>query len=157
VPVVVKRQGKPLTVRVKLGPAPSGAKGARLGVSVSSTCLAPFGVTIHLEDVGGPSAGLMFALAIVDKAGTHDLTGGRFVAGTGEIAADGKVTPIGGIALKMIAARRKGATVFLAPAGNCSDVRKATPSGLKVIKVSTLHGAVQDLLDLQAGKPVVGC
>jgi PDZ domain-containing protein len=157
VPVAVHRQGKPVTVRVKVGPAPAGSKGARLGVSVATTCLAPFGVTIHLEDSGGPSAGLMFALAIVDKAGRRDLTGGRFIAGTGEISAEGKVGPIGGIQLKMIAARRKGATVFLAPAGNCADVRKATPSGLKVVKVSTLHGAVQDLLAIQAGKAVPGC
>jgi PDZ domain-containing protein len=67
------------------------------------------------------------------------------------------VEPIGGIQLKMIAAKRKGATVFLAPAGNCADVRKDTPSGLKVIKVSTLHGAVQDLVDLQKGQPVPSC
>src|SRR5205823_4952158 len=109
---------------------------------------------INLENVGGPSAGLMFALAIIDKAGSQNLTGGRFVAGTGEISSDGKVSPIGGIALKMIAAKRKGASVFLAPAGNCADVRKATPSGLKVVKVSTLHDAVQDLLALQKGQPV---
>lgn len=157
VPVVVKRQGKPVSVQVKVGPPPKGGKGARLGVAVSNTCLAPFTVTIHLENVGGPSAGLMFALAIVDKAGSQDLTGGRFVAGTGEIDQDGKVGPIGGIQLKMIAAKRKGASVFLAPAGNCGDVRKATPSGLKVIKVETLHGAVQDLLKLERGEAVPGC
>ena len=65
--------------------------------------------------------------------------------------------PIGGIQLKMIAARDKGATVFLAPAGNCSDVRGATPDGLQVVKVSTLHGAVQDLLRIQHGQPVPSC
>ena len=157
VPVVVTRRGKPVRTQVKVAAPPSGQKGARLGVSVDDTCLAPFSVTIHLENVGGPSAGLMFALAIVDKAGSRDLTGGRFVAGTGEIKPDGSVEPIGGIQLKMIAARRKGATVFLAPAGNCSDVRKATPHGLKVIKVSSLHGAIQDLLALQQGKAVPGC
>jgi PDZ domain-containing protein len=157
VPVVVVRQGKQMQVKVKLGDPVKGRRGARLGVEVSTTCLAPFGVTIHLENVGGPSAGLMFALAIIDKAGSQDLTGGRFIAGTGEISADGKVGAIGGITLKMIAARRKGASVFLAPAGNCSDVRKATPSGLKVVKVQTLHEAVEDLLKLQKGQPVPGC
>jgi PDZ domain-containing protein len=157
VPVVVKRQGRQQSLAVKVGPAPSGSKGARLGVTVSTTCLAPFTVKINLERVGGPSAGLMFALAILDKAGRQNLTGGRFIAGTGEISTDGKVGPIGGIQLKMIAAKRKGATVFLAPAGNCGDVRKATPSGLKVIKVSTLHGAVQDLLALQRGASVPSC
>ena len=65
--------------------------------------------------------------------------------------------PIGGIALKMIAARHKGATVFLAPAGNCGDVRGAIPKGLDVVKVDTLHAAVQDLLALQANRPVPHC
>jgi PDZ domain-containing protein len=157
VPVVVKRQGKPLSLKVKVGPPPKDGKGARLGVAVGNTCLAPFTVTINLENVGGPSAGLMFALAIIDKAGSQDLTGGRFVAGTGEISEDGKVGAIGGIQLKMIAAKRKGASVFLAPAGNCGDVRKATPSGLKVVKVSTLHEAVEDLLKLKRGESVPGC
>ena len=68
----------------------------------------------------------------------------------------GTVGPIGGIQLKMIAARDKGATVFLAPAGNCSAVRDDTPSGLQVIKVDTLHHAVQYLKDLPAGRPVPG-
>jgi PDZ domain-containing protein len=99
----------------------------------------------------------MFALGIMDKVGTVDLTKGRFVAGTGTIDTTGKVGPIGGIQLKMIAAKDKGASVFLAPAGNCADVRKATPSGLKVVKVSTLHDAVQDLLKIQRNQPVPGC
>ena len=109
------------------------------------------------NQIGGPSAGLMFALGIIDKIGTEDLTGGKFIAGTGTIDEKGKVGPIGGIQLKMIAAHNKGATVFLAPAGNCGDVRKATPSGLQVVKVSTLHEAVQDLLDIQKGVSVPGC
>jgi PDZ domain-containing protein len=157
VPVVVVRQSQQKQLSVNLGDPVKGRKGARLGVEVSTTCLAPFTVTIHLENVGGPSAGLMFALAIIDKAGTSDLTGGRFIAGTGEISADGKVGAIGGIQLKMIAAKRKGASVFLAPAGNCADVRKATPDGLKVVKVQTLHEAVQDLLKIQRGQAVPSC
>lgn len=157
VPVVVKRQGHTMQVPVKPGPPPKGGKGARLGISVSTTCLAPFSITIHLENVGGPSAGLMFALGIIDKVGKTDITNGRFIAGTGEITADGRVEPIGGIQLKMIAAKRKGASVFLAPAANCTDVRRATPAGLKVVKVSTLHQAVQDLLALQHGTSVPSC
>jgi PDZ domain-containing protein len=109
------------------------------------------------NEIGGPSAGMMFALGIIDKVGPRDLTGGRFIAGTGTIDADGKVGPIGGIPLKMIAAREKGATIFLAPAGNCAEVRDTTPKGLTVVKVSTLHQAVTDLLALQQGKPVPHC
>ena len=67
------------------------------------------------------------------------------------------VGPIGGIALKMIAARNAGATVFLAPAGNCGDVRGNVPSGLQVVKVNTLHGAVQALEDTAQGKSVPSC
>jgi Lon-like protease len=99
----------------------------------------------------------MFALGIIDKVGPYDLTKGRFVAGTGTIDAAGKVGAIGGIQLKMIAARDKGASVFLAPASNCSDVRAATPAGLTVVKVNTLHEAVQDLLRIQKGESVPGC
>jgi PDZ domain-containing protein len=80
-----------------------------------------------------------------------------FIAGTGTITATGAVGPIGGIALKMIAARHKGATVFLAPAGNCADVRGATPKGLQVVKVDTLHSALQDLLALQTHQAVPHC
>jgi PDZ domain-containing protein len=143
---------------VRLTAPPKGGKGARLGITVADGCLAPFEVDLGLgNQIGGPSAGLMFALGIMDKVGKVDLTKGRFIAGTGTIDTDGAVGPIGGIALKMIAARHKGATVFLAPADNCSDVRGAIPKGLEVIKVDTLHSAVQDLLALQAGGDVPHC
>jgi Lon-like protease len=158
VTVTVTRSTKTADLKVALGPAPKGRTGASLGVIVTSGCLAPFTVDLGLANqIGGPSAGLMFALGIMDKVGTVDLTGGRFIAGTGTIDASGKVGAIGGIQLKMIAARHKGATVFLAPAGNCADVRDATPSGLQVVKVSTLHEAVQDLLKIEKGDPVPSC
>jgi len=158
VTLVVEREGKPLTVSVKLGPAPAGKRGARIGITIGPVCSAPFEVDLGLgNQIGGPSAGLMFALGIMDKVGSVDLTRGMFIAGTGTIDATGAVGPIGGIALKMIAARHKGATIFLAPAANCGDVRRATPKGLKVVKIDTLHAAVQDLLALQAGKDVAHC
>jgi PDZ domain-containing protein len=156
--VSVARAGRPVVLPVTLTAAPKGEKGARLGISVADGCLAPFEVDLGLgNQIGGPSAGLMFALGIMDKVGKVDLTKGIFIAGTGTIDLDGKVGPIGGIALKMIAARHKGATVFLAPAGNCTDVTAATPKGLEVVKIDTLHSAVQDLLALQAGQPVPHC
>lgn len=163
VAVVVKRGSKTIRTTVTLGAPPKqqGApqrKGGYLGVVPDNTCLAPFTVRLGLaSQIGGPSAGLMFALGIIDKVGRVDLTKGRFIAGTGTIEPDGKVGPIGGIALKMIAARRKGATVFLAPAANCPDVRKATPNGLRVVKVATLHDASQDLVKIENGKDVPGC
>ena len=153
----IKRNGVPKTVDVRLGKA-SGRPGALIGIDLVAGCIAPFQVDLGLgNQIGGPSAGLMFALGIIDKVGSVDLTNGAFVAGTGTIDPSGNVGPIGGIQLKMIAARRAGATVFLAPAGNCSDVSGSIPKGLNVIKVDTLSDALTDLADLRQGKPVPHC
>lgn len=158
VSITVIRQNKPVTVSVKLAPPVQKRKGASIGITVVTGCLAPFTVDLGLgNQIGGPSAGLMFALGIMEKVGPNELTHGRFIAGTGTIDAEGKVGPIGGIQLKMVAARKAGATVFLAPAGNCDDVRGAVPKGLNVVSITTLHDAVQDLLALEAGKPVSHC
>jgi PDZ domain-containing protein len=156
-PIVVNRNGTTTRATITLATNPDVKTKPFMGITPDDTCLAPFTVTINLKDVGGPSAGLMFALGIMDKVGPYDLTKGLFIAGTGEIDAHGKVGPIGGIQLKMIAARHAGATVFLAPAGNCGDVRQATPAGLTVVKVNTLHDAVQDLLRIQEHEAVPGC
>lgn len=158
VTIAFKRLGKPMTASVKLSQPGPGQQGAVIGITVGDQCFAPFQVDLGLGgQIGGPSAGLMFALGIMDKVGNRDLTKGAFVAGTGEITPDGAVKRIGGIQLKMLAARRQGATIFLAPDSNCSDVRGATPRGLNVIKVTSLHAAVQDLLAVQNGKPVPHC
>lgn len=114
-------------------------------------------ITIKLGDIGGPSAGLMFALAVVDKLTPTDLTGGRFVAGTGTIDVTGAVGPIGGIPFKMRAARDAGATTFLVPAANCDEAKAHDPDGLGLVKVATLADAVTALDALRAGRPVVGC
>ncbi len=97
-------------------------------------------VKLSLADVGGPSAGLMFALGIVDKldgdGAGHDLTGGRTIAGTGTITAGGKVGAVGGVPLKTQAARRDGATVFLVPRKECADARAELPKGLRLVPVT---------------------
>jgi PDZ domain-containing protein len=128
-----------------------------IGVNVIESFKFPFNVKINIGNVGGPSAGMMFALAIIDKLTPGNLTAGKFIAGTGEIDVDGGVGPIGGIQQKMAAARAAGATVFLAPAGNCTDTSGAVPAGLRVVKVSTLRGAIAALQALKAGQPVPGC
>ncbi|MFE7465299.1 S16 family serine protease [Streptomyces sp. NPDC057499] len=115
-------------------------------------------VTLHLADVGGPSAGLFFALGIVDKLDGDghggDLTGGRAVAGTGTIQPDGKVGAVGGVSLKTQAARRDGATVFLVPKAECREAKAELPKGLRLIPVTTLKDAVGALRTLnQNGKP----
>ncbi len=117
----------------------------------------PFTVKINLPNIGGPSAGLMFALGIVDKLTPDNLTGGRFIAGTGEISPTGAIQPIGGIQQKMAGARSAGATIFLAPAANCPDTAGAVPSGLRLVKVSTLAGAIRELAAVKAGRPVPSC
>ncbi|KUL38355.1 YlbL family protein [Streptomyces regalis] len=113
-------------------------------------------VTLKLADVGGPSAGLLFSLGIIDKLnGTgadDDLTGGRTIAGTGTIDAAGKVGAVGGVSLKTQAAKRDGATVFLVPKEECSDAKAELPKGLRLIPVTTLKGAVGALEALDSGK-----
>ncbi|MEU1512189.1 S16 family serine protease [Streptomyces sp. NPDC005811] len=113
-------------------------------------------VTLKLSDVGGPSAGLLFSLGIVDKLdgnGTGgDLTGGRTVAGTGTIDAAGTVGAVGGVSLKTQAARRDGATVFLVPKDECREAKSELPKGLRLIPVTTLKGAVNALTALEGGK-----
>ncbi|MFI6061345.1 S16 family serine protease [Streptomyces sp. NPDC051286] len=118
-------------------------------------------VTLHLADVGGPSAGLFFALGIVDKLDGNgsggDLTGGRTVAGTGTIEADGTVGAVGGVSLKTQAARRDGATVFLVPKAECKAAGAELPKGLKLIPVTTLKSAVSSLTALDKGAKVPSC
>ncbi|MFJ6719828.1 MULTISPECIES: PDZ domain-containing protein [unclassified Streptomyces] len=111
----------------------------------------PFPIDIKLADVGGPSAGLMFALGIVDKLTPQDLTGGKFIAGTGTIDDAGKVGPIGGIQLKTIGARNAGARYFLTPAENCAAAAAHVPDGLTLVKVSTIGDAEQALEKIGKG------
>jgi PDZ domain-containing protein len=128
-----------------------------IGVLVQEQYKFPFTVKISVGNIGGPSAGMMFALGIIDKLTSLNLTGGNFIAGTGEITPSGQVQEIGGIQQKMVGARDAGATIFLAPAANCADTRGAVPAGLRVVKVSTLSGAISDLEAIKAGKPVPSC
>ena len=116
----------------------------------------PVKVSIETQNnIGGPSAGLMFTLSIIDKLTPEDLTGGKRIAGTGEIALDGGVLPVGGVAEKLIAVRRLGVTTFLIPAENCDSVRGQVPDGLRLVKVSTINDALRFLRDPKATAP--GC
>lgn len=125
------------------GQEDAGESGSLLGVLLDVSADSPVKATFALQDVGGPSAGMMFALGIVDTLTPGDLTGGKDVAGTGTISPDGTVGPIGGIAQKMAGAAHDGARYFLAPADNCAEVVGHEPEGLEVYSVSTLHEAVQ--------------
>ncbi|MFJ4830126.1 PDZ domain-containing protein [Streptomyces sp. NPDC088747] len=129
-----------------------GESRAIVGISAGTDHTFPFTIDIKLADVGGPSAGLMFALGIVDKLTSGNLTGGEFIAGTGTIDDAGKVGPIGGIEMKTVGARDKGAQYFLTPADNCADAAKDTPEGLTLVKVKTIDDAMSALKDISAGK-----
>ncbi len=152
--LTVLRDGKTLTVPVAT--KESGGTPV-IGVEVQVEYTFPFDVKFTVGNIGGPSAGMMFALGIVDKLTPDNLTGGKFIAGTGEITAAGQVEPIGGIQQKMVGARSAGATIFLTPAGNCSDTAGAVPAGLRLVKVSTLSQAISDLDAIKAGKSVPSC
>ncbi|AHH16287.1 PDZ domain-containing protein [Nocardia nova SH22a] len=157
VPMVIRRDGAEQTVEVKLAARPDDSSKAYLGITPQEIADGPVQVDFNLADIGGPSAGLMFSLALVDKLSPGELNGGRFVAGTGTIDPNGKVGPIGGIQYKMIAARDAGAETFLVPADNCNEARQRTPDGLKLVKVDTLTSAVQSLDDINAGRPAPSC
>jgi PDZ domain-containing protein len=155
--IVLDRDGAQRTVTVALGASPQDPAKGRLGVSLMPTPDVPFKIDFNLADVGGPSAGLMFSLAVIDKLTDDQLANGKFVAGTGTIDADGKVGPIGGIQYKMIAARDAGAVTFLVPADNCDEARQHTPAGLRLVRVDTLDTAVRSLDAIKDGGAAPSC
>ena len=139
----VDRGGEETTVDVVTGDDGSG--GSLLGIMISPDVELPFEVDFAIENIGGPSAGLMLTLAIVDKLTPGELTNGEVVAGTGTVDLAGDVGPIGGIRQKMAGAVRDGATLFLAPVENCDEVSGHVPDGLEVIAVDTVSDAVAAL------------
>ncbi|ROQ66179.1 PDZ domain-containing protein [Streptomyces sp. 840.1] len=124
---------------------------AIVGIQAGTDHTFPFDIDIKLADVGGPSAGLMFSLGIVDKLTPGQLTGGKFVAGTGTIDDKGKVGPIGGINMKLVGARNAGARYFLTPADNCKSAASDTPDGLTLVRVKTIDDAKKSLDRIRSG------
>lgn len=145
-----RKDGPPGVATVTLGKHPERDQGY-LGIGVLDAPWAPFSVDFNLANIGGPSAGLMFSLAVVDKLTTGNLNDGEFVAGSGTISGDGKVGSIGGITHKTLSAREAGATMFLVPAENCEEAKTAPQDGLELVKVDTLAQAVDALKTLSAG------
>lgn len=135
----IERSGEPLTLEVT--PAVEGEQKI-VGIYPSNEFEFPFEVDIQLPNVGGPSAGMMFALGIVDELTPGAMTAGTRWAGTGTIAALGDVGPIGGIVQKMHGAVDAGASHFLAPVENCAEVAGHVPDGLTVFAVDTLDDAI---------------
>jgi PDZ domain-containing protein len=136
----ILRDKRELTVRIK----PEVTDGTpRVGVHLGLGYEFPFTINLRVDpNVGGPSAGLMFALAIYDTLTPGSLTGGQAIAGTGELLPDGSVGAIGGIEQKIAGAEEAGAELFLVPADNCPDVRDID-TDVRLVKATTMHAARQ--------------
>lgn len=155
--ITVERDGKERVVEVTSRQDPDDPAKAVIGVLLDDQYRSDFKATVNLDNIGGPSAGLMLSIGMVDRLTPGDLLGGRTVAGTGTIDGQGQVGAIGGIDKKMIAAQQAGAELFLAPADNCPDVVGSQPDGLPVVPVATLTEAITALEDWRAGRPLPGC
>ena len=128
-----------------------------IGIGIDTDYSAEFEIEFGVTGVGGPSAGTMFAIGIIDKLTPGALTQGKIIAGTGTIDPDGNVGDIGGIQQKLIGARDAGAVLFLAPEGNCDEVIDHIPNGLTVAAVATLEDAMDEIESFNKGAKVTGC
>ncbi|WP_117213193.1 YlbL family protein [Allorhizocola rhizosphaerae] len=163
-------RAKPAGTTLRIGYARGGAKSTvdlvskaaddgspRIGVGIKAVQPHPFELRIKLDKIGGPSAGMMFALGIIDKVKPEDMTHGKVIAGTGTIDDEGRVGAIGGVPQKLHGAKEAGATVFLVPAANCAEAKANVPDGLTLVKVGTLDEAVKALDALGTGGPLPSC
>jgi PDZ domain-containing protein len=128
-----------------------------IGIGIDVNYTAPFPIEFGVSGVGGPSAGSMFAIGIIDKLTPGALTEGKIIAGTGTIDPEGNVGAIGGIQQKLVGAKDARAVLFLAPANNCSEVIGHIPQGLTVASVATLAEAMTAINDFNNGKQVKPC
>ncbi|GAA3904403.1 YlbL family protein [Actinoplanes auranticolor] len=144
------RAGKAATATIKTRAA-EGSNTPRIGVAIDKKQPHPFTVEIDLDEIGGPSAGLMFTLGIIDKLRPADLTGGRIIAGTGTIDDEGNVGPIGGIPQKLVGAKDAGAKLFLVPADNCAEAMRNAVPGLTMAGVATVDDALTALQTFTTG------
>jgi len=158
---VLRSESEIITKQIKLSARDDGS--AFIGVNIQQNFNFPFQVKIQLAETGGPSGGLVFALGVVEKLTPADLIRGRNIAGTGTITADGQVGPIGGIAEKIIGAKKDGVKIFLAPIENCTDIKnkdQLTNSGskndMKIVPVATLTEAIL-VLNLPADTTYPSC
>jgi PDZ domain-containing protein len=147
--LTVRRDGETVQVRSPTEADEADPSRTMVGVTIAGEPEVPFDVSIELgHRIGGPSAGLMFSLAIVDKLTPGALTGGQHFAGTGTITPSGRVGPIGGIRQKIPGAANAGASVFLVPSGNCGEARQAEADDIRLVRVRTLASAVDSVRKL---------
>jgi PDZ domain-containing protein len=150
---VVLRDGKEVTVPVGTKEVADEDGGTRrqIGIQLGVGFVFPFSVSVNISDnIGGPSAGLIFSLAIYDTLTPGSLTGDHDIAGTGELDADGKVLPIGGIQQKIAGARSAGVDLFLVPSDNCPDALGADNGDMRLVRAESFKqtlGAVEDWVE----------
>ncbi|OAA24928.1 PDZ domain-containing protein [Frankia sp. EI5c] len=149
VEVTYRRDDRTAAVKITTRAATGDPKRAMIGVTTTEKRSYPFTVKIRISDIGGPSAGLMFALGIVDLLTPGELTGGKTIAGTGTIDSSGAVGSIGGIQQKILGAEQAGATIFLVPKENCVDAVRIGPDQLRLVEVTSLSGALDALETLR--------
>lgn len=154
----VERDGESRTLEVETtagddeGSDSGSDDGAYLGVLLTTDFDMPVEVDLEIGNVGGASAGMMFALAIIDQLTAEDEAASNVIAGTGTMSIDGKVGPIGGIQFKLQGASRDGAEWFLAPEDNCDEVIGNIPDGLSVFSVGTLEEGLSAVTAIGAGE-----
>ncbi len=150
--LTVSRQGKIKRLQVGTGPHPEDRTRAAVGILVSSSLTydLPLNIEIDSRNVKGSSAGLMFALEILNQLDPADLTGGQVIAGTGTIGLDGTIGPIAGIRQKLVAAERGGAGYFLVPMENLESVTEIAKNHktIKIIGIDNIDNAITALDDI---------
>lgn len=144
------RDGKPEVVEFATA-ANTHGEGSRLGIALQLEFEFPVDVEIKIDNIGGPSAGMIFALGIMDRLTEPDEANGQIIAGTGTMDTGGNVGPIGGIRQKLHGAKRDGAKYFLAPESNCDEVVGNVPEGLQVVAVETLENAWDAVIAIGEG------
>ncbi len=145
---VIERSGKQRTVEIEPEPSEDDPEVRIVGMTVGPSYAFPFDVSVNIDErIGGPSAGLVFSLAVYDTLTPGSLTGGDVVSGTGTISEGGRVGPIGGIQQKIVAAADSGAKVFLVPPRNCESALAAAvdEEDMRLVKAPTMHSAVTSL------------
>jgi len=153
----IERDGRTQDVQVTSAPSPTDPAVPYIGIGVGAVDEPDFDVRINVGNVGGPSAGLMLSVGIIDKLTPGPLTAGHVIAGTGTIKPDGTVGPIGGIRQKLAGARSSGAELFLMPASHCKEAAGHVPEGLTVTPVKTLTEAVSAIESWTAGASLPAC
>lgn len=157
VTLTVRRDNDEIEVPLTLVESDEDPSVPMIGVLMASQPVEDITVNYNLQDVGGPSAGMVFSLAVVDKLSPGELTGGNTVAGTGTIAEDGTVGPIGGIVHKVAAAREADVELFLAPAANCAEATSRETDGMVIASVDTLDDAITAMEAFDSGAEVKTC